>query len=45
LGICDRYDYSWGSFVDKETLGVSINREGKATAEWSGKRFEVDLTA
>jgi hypothetical protein len=45
LGICDRYDYSWGSFVDKLDMGVSINREGKATAEWSGKRFEVDLTA
>jgi hypothetical protein len=43
--ICTRYDYSWGSFVDKFDLGVSINRNGKATAEWSGKRFEVDLTA
>jgi len=26
-------------------MGVSINRNGKATAEWNGIRFEVDLTA
>ena len=41
--ICNRTEYSWGSFTDLVKVNISIGQDGKARSSSAGKDYEAEV--